>query len=307
MTRLVARIGLVFGIVAGWTGFAQTLSGEAYRRSIEQWRVEREASLKADDGWLTVAGLHFLKEGTNRFGSDPKADIVIPAGPPHAGVFELHHGQTTVRLAEGVSATIDGKPIRELTLRPDSAPEGPNVVAIGDLTLFVHASGRRQAIRVRDKNSRIRREFTGCRWFEIDETYRVTGRVIPYETPKRVELLNILGDVEEFRSPGLVAFTLHGRELRMEPVLASRGRYWFVFRDLTSGNETYGAARFLYADPPAADGTVVIDFNRAYNPPCAFNPYTTCPLPSEQNRLPVRIEAGELDYHSPKTEAGRWP
>jgi uncharacterized protein (DUF1684 family) len=271
----------------------------AYRAEIEKWRQEREAALKADDGFLTVAGLYFLQEGVTRFGADQANDIVLPSGPAEAGVFEHRAGATTVKLAEGTAATINGKPIRELTLKSDSAEGGPDRVTIGDLSLFVHASGRRQAIRLRDKNSAIRREFKGCRWYPIDPAYRVEGRLMPYNAQKQVELPNILGDIEEFKSPGLVAFTLHGRQIRMEPVLSSRGRYWFIFRDQTSGKETYNAARFLYADAPGADGKVVIDFNRAYNPPCAFNPHTTCPLPSPQNRLAVPIRAGEMDYRSP--------
>jgi uncharacterized protein (DUF1684 family) len=284
-------LGLVLAVV-------QTTDEAAYRASIEKWRQEREAALRADDGFLTVAGLYFLQEGTNRFGTDPANDIVLPSGPPQAGVFEHRGGATTVKLAEGTVATIDGKAIREMALKPDSAEGGPDRVIIGDLSLFVHASGKRQAIRLRDKNSVIRREFKGCRWFPIDAAYRVEGRLMHYNAMKRVQVPNILGDVEEYTSPGLVVFTLQGREIKMEPVLSSRGRYWFVFRDQTSGKETYGAARFLYADAPGADGKVVIDFNRAYNPPCAFNPHTTCPLPSPQNRLPVPIKAGELDYQS---------
>jgi uncharacterized protein (DUF1684 family) len=271
----------------------------AYRAEIEKWRQDRETSLRADDGFLTVAGLHFLQEGTTRFGADPSNDIVLPSGPAEAGLFEYRSGLTTVKLAADAPATINGKPIRETALKPDTADGGPDRIVMGSLTLFVHASGRRQAIRVRDTNSRFRREFAGCTWFPIDSAYRVEGHLMPYNAQKRVELPNILGDIEEFKSPGLVAFTLQGREIRMEPVLSSRGRYWFIFRDQTSGKETYGAARFVYADAPGADMKVVIDFNRAYNPPCAFNPHTTCPLPSAQNRLAVPIRAGEMDYRPP--------
>jgi uncharacterized protein len=271
----------------------------AHRAEVEKWRQEREAALKADDGFLTVAGLYFLQEGSTRFGADPSNDIVLPSGPAEAGVFEHRSGVTTVKLTAGTPATINGKPVQEMTLKPDTAEGGPDRIVMGSLTLFVHASGRRQAIRARDTNSRLRREFTGCKWFPIDSAYRVEGRLMPYNAQKRVELPNILGDIEEFRSPGLVAFTLQGREIKMEPVLSSRGRYWFIFRDQTSGKETYSAARFVYADAPGADMKVVIDFNRAYNPPCAFNPHTTCPLPSPQNRLPIPIRAGELDYKSP--------
>jgi uncharacterized protein (DUF1684 family) len=288
---------LTIGIVA--TCAAQTAPDPEYVASIEKWREEREAALKTDDGYLTVAGLFFLQEGVSRFGSDPKNDIVLPSGPAEAGTFEHRDGATTVTLAEGSTASINDKPIRRLTLKSDSAEGGPDRVVVGDLTLVVHASGRRQAIRVRDKNSKIRREFKGCRWFPIDPSYRVEARLTPHATPQRVTLPNILGDIEEFKSPGIVTFTLHGQEIRMEPVLSSRGRYWFIFRDRTSGNETYGAARFLYADAAGPDGKTILDFNRAYNPPCAFNPYTTCPLPSPQNRLPIPVRAGELDYKAP--------
>jgi uncharacterized protein (DUF1684 family) len=286
-------------VIAAAVGHTQSPPAPEYRASIEKWRQEREAALKADDGFLTVAGLFFLREGPNTFGADQKNDIVLPSGPAEAGVFEHRVGATTVKLAEGTAATIDGKPIREMELKPDSVEGGPNRVIMGDLSLFVHASGKRRAIRLRDKSSRIRSEFAGCRWFPIDASYRVEGRLMPYNALKRFELPNILGDGEEFTSPGLVAFTLHGREIKMEPVLSSRGRYWFIFRDQTSGKETYGAARFVYADAPGSDLKVVIDFNRAYNPPCAFNPHTTCPLPSAQNRLPVPIRAGEMAYRSP--------
>jgi uncharacterized protein (DUF1684 family) len=288
---------MAIGIVA--TCAAQSAPDAEYVASIEKWREEREAALRTDDGYLTVAGLFFLHEGVSRFGSDPKNDIVLPSGPAEAGTFEHRGGVTTVTLAEGSTATINGRRMQRTTLKPDTAEGGPDRVVIGSLTLFLHASGRRQAIRLRDTNSRIRREFTGCKWFPVDSAYRVEGRLMPYNAHKRVELPNILGDIEEFKSPGLVVFTLHGREIKMEPVLSSRGRYWFIFRDQTSGKETYSAARFVYADAPGADMRVVIDFNRAYNPPCAFNPHTTCPLPSPQNRLPIAIQAGEMEYRTP--------
>jgi uncharacterized protein (DUF1684 family) len=298
----ISRASIVaIGLVA--TCAAQSPPDPGYAASIEKWRQEREAALKTDDGYLTVAGLFFLQEGVNRFGSDSKNDIVLPSGPAEAGTFEHRAGVTTVTLSEGSTATIvrgtgsnNNKPIRHLTLKPDSAEGGPDRIVMGDLTLVVHASGRRQAIRVRDRNSRIRREFKGCRWFPIDPSYRVEARLTPHATPQRVTLPNILGDIKEFKSPGIVTFTLHGQEIWMEPVLSSRGRYWFIFRDRTSGTETYGAARFVYADAAGPDGKTIIDFNRAYNPPCAFNPYTTCPLPSPQNRLTVPIKAGEMAY-----------
>ena len=169
-------------------------------------------------------------------------------------------------------------------------------LTIGDVTMFVHLSGERLAIRMRDRNSDIRKAFAGLRWYPVDQSYRIRARFVPHDEPITVRIQNILGDIEAYTSTGSVTLSVQGQELRLLP-LAAGDRLWFIFRDLTSGSETYPAARFLYADAPR-DGWTVLDFNKAYNPPCAFNPHTTCPLPPLDNRLPVRIEAGELDYHA---------
>ena len=266
-----------------------------YAAETEAWRAEREARLAADDGWLTVAGLFFLTEGDNTFGSSPLNDIVLRTGPDSAGVFTLRRGEITVRATAGRTLTIDGRDVEGARLWPYEGRSRPTI-AIGPLSLFGHYSGDRLAIRMRDRDSGIRRDFAGLRWFPVAEDFRVRGRYIPHAEPRTVELPNILGDVETFRTSGSVAFSAGGAEHRMTAFDAG-GQLWFIFRDLTSGSETYPAARFLYAEAPE-DGWTTVDFNRAYNPPCAFNPYTTCPLPPLENRLPVRIEAGEMDYHA---------
>jgi hypothetical protein len=271
----------------------------AYRAEIEKWRQQREARLTSDNGWLTVAGLFWLKEGDNRFGSSPLNDIVLPEASVavEAGNFILSNGKVTVHLnSAAASVLLDGKPVHgDAAMLPDSDDKGPSVVTIGDLTLLVHASGARLGIRLKDKNSPLRTEFAGLHWFPVDESYRVTAQYLPYVAPKEVEIPNILGDVDKMSSPGEVSFTLRGQQLRMQAIEEDKDTLWFIFRDLTSGKETYGAARFLYSERPV-NGKVVLDFNKAYNPPCAFNPYTTCPLPPPENRLPVRVEAGEMKY-----------
>ena len=256
-----------------------------YVASIDQWRAERERLLKADDGWLTVAGLFWLKEGANTCGTDPQSDIVLPAGAGAArlGAFELQHGRTTFR-----SATGEVKP-----MKADTDGE-PDVVTAGDVTMFVIHRGERYGIRLKDRNSRFRKEFTGLRWFPIREQYRVVAKFVPYPEPKMIAVPNILGETEKDPCPGYALFTLDGKEYRLEPVLEDQ-QYFFIFRDLTAGKATYPAGRFFYADAPK-DGKIVLDFNRAYNPPCAFTPFATCPLPPPGNRLAVRIEAGELNY-----------
>lgn len=271
------------------------VGAQDYDTGINTWRADREARLTAEDGWLTVAGLFFLTEGTSSFGTSPLNDIVLSSGPEMAGLFTLLDGSISVQSIEGQTLSVDGQDVSSATLWPFEGTEPP-AVTIGPLTLFGHYSGDRLAIRMRDRDSEIRRDFTGLRWFPPDESYRMRGIFIPHEEPRFLELPNILGDVETFRSSGSVKLTVHGQELTMTTI-DSGNRLWFIFRDLTSGKETYPAARFLYAPAPEA-GSTVVDFNQAYNPPCAFNPHTTCPLPPLENRLPLRIEAGELDYHS---------
>ncbi len=282
-----AALGLAaFGPAAG--------AGQAgdYAAGIEAWRAEREQRLTADDGWLTVAGLFFLREGENTFGSDPLQDIVLPAGPPSAGAFVLGDRRVSLRAAPGGTLTVDGRQVAAMPLYPRETRAD---ITIEDLTLFVHYSGERLAIRMLDKGSAIRRDFSGLRWYPVDEAWRVPARFVPHDEPIEVKIQNILGDIETVTSSGTVRMRLAGEELELLPVDAG-DQLWFIFRDRTSGSETYAAARFLYADAPGEDGRMVVDFNRAYNPPCAFNPHTTCPLPPRANRLPVRVEAGELDY-----------
>jgi uncharacterized protein len=261
-------------------------ASDGYRAQIEEWRRQREARLKADGGWLTVTGLFWLHEGANSFGSAASSgsgkDIVLPADPAvKDGVFDLHDGKVTLRMA-GQS--------REL--RPDSAGK-PDVVTLGSLTMFAIQRGGKYGIRLKDNNSPLRKEFTGLHYFPVNEDYRITTRLIP--DAKKISILNILGQVADTPSPGYVEFEIHGQKLRLTPVEESPGELSFIFHDLTSGKETYGSGRFLDTEL-GKDGAVVLDFNKAYNPPCAFTPYATCPLPPKENRLAVRIEAGELKY-----------
>ena len=272
---------------------------EAYRAEVRRWRADREARLTADGGWLTVAGLFWLKEGENRFGTDPAADVVLPVGsaPAKAGVFTLKGERVTVTLLPGASGRVGGKPAEgAVVLRADTS-EASDVLEMGDLGLNVIERGGRYGIRLKDKNNAARKTFTGLKWFDVKEDHRVEARWVPYPEPKPLNLPNVLGQVEAMPSPGYAEFTLAGKPLRLDGVLESpqAEELFFIFRDQTSGKETYGGGRFLYSDLPKG-GKVVLDFNKAYNPPCAFTPYATCPLPPPQNRMPIRVEAGELAY-----------
>jgi uncharacterized protein (DUF1684 family) len=290
---------LVLSVCAGIAMAARAAGedGAAYRASVEKWRAEYEADLKSDTGWLTVAGLFWLHEGENKFGTDPTNDIVLPEGsaPAEAGTIELHAGKIVAHLNPGVSATISGKQVETAELPPDSRTER---LRIGRLTLWVHQSGDRFALRMRDPQSALRRDFHGLTWFPIDESYRMTAKFVTYDKPKEVAIQNLAGDSLQLPISGYAEFSFKGQEFRLEGSFTPEDHpdgVSFVIRDLTSGKETYGAARFLDTDMPK-DGTIVLDFNEAYNPPCAYNPYTTCPLPPPGNRMRVRIEAGEKAY-----------
>ena len=271
-----------------------TPSPHDYAAEIEAWRIEREARLKADDGWLTLTGLFFLGEGDNSFGSSPQNDIELRVGPESAGIITLQGGRVSVRAVEGQTLLVDGRRVDTAQLWPYEGSDRPTIT-LGPLSLFCHESGDRLAMRLRDLESEIRREFTKLRWYPVDESFRISGRYVPHDKPRTMELANNLGDILTLRTSGSVALTVKSEALRLTAIDYD-GRLWFVFSDLTSGSETYPSARFLYADKPDLDGRTTVDFNQAYNPPCAFNPYTTCPLPPPENQLQVRIEAGELDY-----------
>ncbi|HXA66654.1 MAG TPA: DUF1684 domain-containing protein [Bryobacteraceae bacterium] len=266
----------------------------SYRATIEQWRAQHEAELKAEDGWLTVSGLFWLKEGVNRVGSSATSEIVLPRGPADVGAFEIHGGKTTFRAVPGVTVKLNGKPVGEATLLKSDEEGKPDKIGFDAFTMFVIHRGERYAIRLKDTESASRKEFTGLHWFPVKERYRVVAKFVPYQPPKMITIPNILGETEQDTSPGYVVFTLDGQLLRLDPVVED-DQLFFIFHDLTSGKGTYPAGRFLYTDLPK-NGEVVMDFNQAQNPPCAFTAYATCPLPPKQNRLLVRIEAGELNY-----------
>jgi len=244
-----------------------------------KWRADYEASLKAPDGWLSVAGLFWLHVGSNSVGSDPQSDVVLPSGAPkHAGTLEFRDGKVSWQ---------------KRVLASDAAPH-PDELKIGDLVLTIIERGGKTGVRLRDPNAATRRNFTGNHWFPAAPAWRIEAKWIPYAQPKKIPITNILGMTDEEPVPGVAEFAINGKTVRLEPVLED-GELFFMFKDATTGNSTYPAGRFLYA-ALAKDGRVELDFNRAHNPPCAFTAFATCPLPPRQNTLPVAVEAGEKKY-----------
>ena len=296
MARLTTAI--VLAMVAAACGKpAPVETADPYLTEIAKFREAREAVLKTDTGWLTIAGLFFLTKPETTFGSDKANDIVLPAGAPgRAGTFSMRDGKVSVKAASGVSFVLNGKTITSADLKSDGAGT-PDRIGLQDLTLWVHQSGDRLAIRLRDKNNHLRREFTGLNWYPVKQNYRVVADYAPYDTPRTMQIPNILGDIDTMVSPGTAAFEMDGQRMQMIAVADPDHpkELWFIFRDLTTGKETDPAARFLYTPLPE-NGKVALDFNRSQNPPCAYNAFATCPLPPQQNRMPVRVEAGEKIY-----------
>jgi uncharacterized protein (DUF1684 family) len=266
----------------------------AYRDEIASWREQREARLKSESGWLSVAGLFWLKEGASTFGSDPASVVVLPAdAPARAGLFVRTGDRVVVRPAAGAALQLEGKPVTQETAVP---LDGESLV-LGRFQLQAIRRGDRFGIRLRDPESPLRRQFKTLDWFPIDERYRVTARFVPDSRPQTVSVANVLGQTSDEPSPGRIEFELGGRTLSLRPYIedGDTSQWFYVFHDETAPRLTYGGGRFVYSKP-AEDGRVVLDFNKAYNPPCAFNPYTTCPLPPKENRLAIEVPAGERKY-----------
>ena len=278
---------------AALTAFA---ADTAYQQEIAKWREQREAKLKADDGWLTVVGLHWLHEGVNTVGSDPKSDAPLPASmPARVGTITLSNKKVHFKPAGGVRLKDTGVGLKEMDLKTDITPEYDRL-ALGRVKFFVIEREDRFAVRVKDNDSEARKKFAGLRWYAVDPSWKIQAKFIP--SPHQVVFDTEVGVKEKDDSPGYVTFTRGGQEYKLEPVKEDDD-LWFVFRDQTSGKTTYAASRFLYTPFPK-DGFVELDFNKAENPPCVFTDYATCPLPTPQNRLQLAVTAGEQMYRKPK-------
>lgn len=287
------------------SGASAPPSAESHRAAVDQWRAKHDVDYRRD--YVSIAGLYALKPGANTAGSAAGVDIALPPPtPPHIGRFVLEERAVRFEPTPGADVRLGGQPLQSgVALKDDGGP-APDELTIGDVRLVVHVSGDARMIRVRDPNGPLARGFLGFTWFPIDLSHRVVGRFIPDAKPRTLKVANTIGDIDEFATEGVVEFAWQGQTVRLRPFTTRPKRLYFVFRDASSGHETYEAARFLYADL-AEDGSVVLDFNMAYNPPCSFNPYTTCPIPLAENRLPVKILAGEKAYpeHVPLTAASR--
>lgn len=271
-------------------------SNKAYENEILKFRTEREARLRGNErSWLSLAGLFWLEEGNNTFGSAPSNDIQLEnkSVPANAGVFQYRNDVVTLKVNEGVEITCNGLEVKSKALRTD-IEENPDFLEMGSLILVTIKRGKNCLIRVWDRDYPSQKNFTGLKHYPINEDYRITARFVPYDPPRLLKIRDVIGEEYEVEFPGFAIFSMSGKECRLEAEKTPDGLF-FNFYDPTNGNGSYPGGRFLTADAPT-DREVIIDFNMAYNPPCAYTDYATCPLPPSQNRLPVRIPAGEMIY-----------
>jgi uncharacterized protein (DUF1684 family) len=280
------------------SGIASSPEVAPHRAEWESWRARRLENLRREDGWLSLIGLFWLQEGENSVGSDPGNRIVLPAGksPARIGSILLDKGSVSVRAEPGSGLTAGGKPVTSMPLATDAGASPATVLQRGSISFYAIARGSKLGVRVKDSVAETRRNFRGIETFPYDERYRVEARFEPYVPAHDIAVPNVLGTVEKEPSPGALVFDLDGKPYRLDPVLETGETDLFViFGDQTNGHESYGGGRFLYAKP-AVGGKTILDFNRAYNPPCVFTPYATCPLPPKQNKLPIRVEVGERTH-----------
>ncbi len=266
-----------------------------YLDDIKNWQKKRIENLKKETGWLNLAGLFWLKEGENKFGSNKSNDIVFPEkAPEFIGKFLLKDSNVTIEIIEGIDVHNDGKKINTLQLKDDMQGK-PTILECGSLRWYIIKRGNKLGVRLRDLESELVKNFKGIESFPINEDWKIEAKFEPYNPPKKILVPNILGTIEEEFSPGALIFNKDGKIFRID-VLNEGDSYFLIFADETSGKETYGAGRFLYVKKPGPNEKLFIDFNKAYNPPCAFTKYATCPLPPRQNYLKLRITAGEKKY-----------
>lgn len=289
--RIRVAIAVIAIMSAGIRAGATDVKSAAYQKDYADWKADLTSDLKKN--WLTLVGLFWLKEGTNRVGGDHKLEVPLPEGhtPPQVGTIEFHGGKATFKASAGAHVTSDGKPVSTVELAPDVTGK-PTVLHVGDVQMLLIQRGQKFGMRVRDARSPSLSAFHGLEFFPLSQSYVVTAKYVPYAKPKTVSIPTQIGQDAEMDSPGYVEFSLNGKPQHLQVLSEGTKELFFVIKDLSSGKETYPAGRFLYAEPPK-DGKVELDFNRAYSPPCAWTPYATCPLPPKENYMTVKVESGE--------------
>ncbi len=264
-----------------------------YIKDIKAWHQDRVESLKSENGWLNLAGLFWLEEGENSFGSDASNQIVFPEkAPKKLGTLLLKDSKVSFVAEQGVAVSLLGPTVPAPYVFADGQS---TTMQYGSLRWFVIKRGPKVGIRLRDLESVELQHFKGVDTYPIDAKWKVTAKLEKATADKKIAIMDVLGQTTMQPSPGTLVFSIAGKEYRLDAV-ESEGELFILYADPTNQKETYGAGRFLYADLPNEQGTTILDFNKSINPPCAFTAFATCPLPPKQNRLPIAIRAGEKNY-----------
>jgi uncharacterized protein len=301
--RMAALLAFVMAIAGCARETTPPLDVAAWKAATDSFRQDRIDSLTSDDGWVTLVGLFWLEPGVHRVGSDRASDIRLPGTRATKAVGKLTVAGDTVRFDADPSAhvTLAGEPVTSVQLRPLPDSARPLTLAMGTLRATLIKRTRGLALRVRDTANPNRAAFPGLAHFDPDTSWRLPARFEPYDPPRKVRILDVTGSEDEKSSPGAIVFTKEQEEFRVDVLTDDdTTTYWMIFKDGTSGAETYGAGRYLHAPRPDASGHLTLDFNRAYNPPCAYTRFATCPLPPPQNKLALRVTAGEKRYPGEK-------
>ena len=306
MSRRIALLGVGSLVLAACAqpapGNLESVDPTVHAARVREWRQWRHDELTRSDGWLSLAGLYWLHEGDNTFGADASADLVVTAAeaPVHLGVFTLQQGTVRFRADASVTVTVGEEPVRETIAHTGVDGDAHPVFQSGTLSWFVIERGDRLGVRLKDTRNPALLGFSGVDNYAIAPQWRLVGHFEPHDPVRTIKVPNVLGMLNDVESPGAAVFEVAGDTYRLdlwrdEP----EDLDWFTaFGDSTNADTTYGGGRFIRIDPPDEAGRLVVDFNRAYNPPCAFTAFATCPLPPQQNRLVLRIEAGELAFAS---------
>jgi uncharacterized protein (DUF1684 family) len=270
-------------------------SDPAYSAELTKWHNNRIENLKKENGWLNLAGLFWLKPGENKFGSAQSNDIIFPQeSPDNIGTIILKDSNTILKVNNGVEVTVAGNIVNNLILDNDMTGN-PTIMANGSLKWFIIKRGDKYGIRLRNLNADLIKNFPGIETYDIDKSWRIEGSFNKFAHPEIIKVPSIIGTVEQDTVFGYLSFNRNGKNYSLVPVVED-GSYFIIFADETNGEETYGAGRFLYTSLPDSSGKVILDFNKAYNPPCAFTKYATCPLPPKENYLHLKVTAGEKKF-----------
>lgn len=267
----------------------------AYLSEIEQWHLKRISNLKKENGWLNLAGLYWLKHGENKFGSAKDNDLVFPENAPaHIGTITLIDSIVTINILTKIYVTSDSVKVDKIEMKHDLTGK-PNVFSYNFLRWFLIKRGEKYGIRLRDLKAKLLNEFEGINRFPVNKDWKIEADYEAYNPPKKILVPNVLGSSDEEIVPGKLVFKVKDQMYSLNPI-DSGEKLFIIFADETNGETTYGAGRFLYTEKPDSLGKVILDFNKSYNPPCVFTKYATCPLPPEQNRLALKITAGEMNF-----------